>query len=47
MQQPPGLVAEREPSKVCHLNKSIYGLKQSARAWFETFSKSLDLYNVL
>ncbi|KAK8954626.1 hypothetical protein KSP39_PZI001744 [Platanthera zijinensis] len=38
MQQPPGFETTGE-SLVCHLRKSIYGLKQSPRAWFEKFSK--------
>jgi len=36
MKQPPGYVAQRE-TKVCHLKKAIYGLKQNLRAWFEKF----------
>ena len=38
MEQPPGFVAQGEIRKVCHLRKSLYGLKQSLRAWFGKFS---------
>lgn len=41
MQQPLGFVAERETYKVCLLHKSIYGPKQSPRAWFEKQSTTL------
>ena len=29
MEQPPGFVAQGEIGKLCHLHKSLYGLKQS------------------
>ena len=39
MEQPPGFVAQRESSSlVCRLRRSLYGLKQSLRAWFGKFS---------
>jgi hypothetical protein len=31
---------------VCHLKKSIYGLKQSPRAWFDKFSKAVVSYGM-
>ncbi|KAL0534363.1 hypothetical protein IC582_028653 [Cucumis melo] len=41
MEQPPGFVAQGESDKVCHLQKSLYGLKQSPRAWFGKFNHAL------
>ena len=34
IEQPPGFVAQGEIRKVCRLQKSLYGLKQSPREWF-------------
>ena len=38
MEQPPGFVAQGESRLVCKLRRSLYGLKQSPRAWFSLFS---------
>lgn len=41
MAQPPGFIHSQFPSHVCKRTKSIYGLKQSPRAWFDTLSITL------
>ena len=41
MKQPPGYVDPRLPHHVCKLDKSLYGLKQSPRAWFSRLSTKL------
>ncbi|KAL1224683.1 Retrovirus-related Pol polyprotein from transposon RE1 [Cardamine amara subsp. amara] len=41
MKQPAGFVDKSKPTHVCHLHKSLYGLKQSPRAWFDKFSNYL------
>ncbi len=43
MSQPEGYVKEGEEELVCNLiNKSIYGLKQSSRCWFNTIDEFLE-----
>jgi Reverse transcriptase (RNA-dependent DNA polymerase) len=37
----PGFDTNQTTSKVCRLKKSIYGLKQSPRAWFDRFRKAM------
>ena len=42
MDLPPGcMILEVHCRKVCKLKKSLYGLKQSPRAWFGRFTKSM------
>jgi len=41
MAQPAGFVDPDKPNYVCHLHKSLYGMKQSPRAWFDKFSTYL------
>ncbi|KAJ4793674.1 hypothetical protein LUZ62_044920 [Rhynchospora pubera] len=41
MAQPPGFVDDAHPTHVCLLSKSLYGLKQSPRAWFHKLSSTL------
>ena len=43
MKLPPGF-EDPDPTKVCRLRKSIYGLKQSPRCWFEKLSTALKSY---
>ncbi|XP_019059139.1 PREDICTED: uncharacterized protein LOC109117059 isoform X2 [Tarenaya hassleriana] len=41
MKIPPGYTAVTSPSQVCRLKKSIYGLKQSPRAWYTKLHDAL------
>jgi len=41
MLQPQGYIIEGQEAKVCKLRRSIYGLKQSARAWYKKMDSIL------
>lgn len=41
MRLPPGFEERLGLDKVCRLRKSLYGLKQSLRAWFERFGGAI------
>ena len=44
MDIPPGFEDTKTNGKVCRLRKSLYGLKQSPRAWFDHFSQAMLRY---
>ena len=46
MEQPPGFVAQGESGLVCRLRCSLYGLKQSPRAWFGRFSSVVQEFGM-
>jgi hypothetical protein len=41
MEIPPGFGTSQTKGKVCRLKKSLYGLKQSPRAWFDRFRRAV------
>ncbi|XP_020216524.1 uncharacterized protein LOC109800193 [Cajanus cajan] len=47
MDQPPGFVAQGGSGLICKLQKSLYGLKQSPRAWFGQFSKVIQKFGMI
>jgi hypothetical protein len=44
MDVPPGYTANSESEVVCKLQRALYGLKQSPRAWFRQFSLAMKTY---
>ena len=47
MEQPPGFVAQGESGLVCKLRHSLYGMKQSPRAWFSWFSSVVQEFGMI
>jgi hypothetical protein len=41
VQQPPGFVVKGQETKVLHLIKALYGLRQAPRAWYSKLDESL------
>ena len=46
MEQSSRFVAQGEIGKVCRLQKSLYGLKQSPRAWFGKFNQAIEEFDM-
>ncbi|KAM0012264.1 putative RNA-directed DNA polymerase [Helianthus debilis subsp. tardiflorus] len=44
MEAPPGFATDFKTGEVCRLKKSLYGLKQSPRAWFGRFTLAMKGY---
>nr|GEW39575.1 putative RNA-directed DNA polymerase [Tanacetum cinerariifolium] len=44
MEAPPGFSEHFKPGEACRLKKSLYGLKQSPRAWFGRFTLAMKRY---
>ena len=47
MEQPPGFVTQEESGLVCKVRRSLYGLKQSPRAWFSRFSSVVQEFGII
>ncbi|GJW26796.1 retrotransposon protein, putative, ty1-copia subclass [Tanacetum coccineum] len=44
MEQPEGFIDPNHPSKVCKLQRSIYGLKQASRSWNKRFDEEIKKF---
>lgn len=42
MKQPPGYPVSAIPNQVCHLKKTLYGLKQSGRQWYQQLVEIME-----
>ena len=47
MEAPPNFSKDFEGGKVCKLKQTLYGLKQSSRAWFGSFTEVMKKYGYL
>ena len=47
MVQPQGFITNGQESKVCKLQKSIYGLKQASRSWNIKFDQSVKTFGFI
>ena len=46
MKQPEGFVCPGKEDHVCLLLKSLYGLKQATRLWFNTLNNAMDKFGL-
>uniref|UniRef100_A0A803P2A4 Reverse transcriptase Ty1/copia-type domain-containing protein n=1 Tax=Cannabis sativa TaxID=3483 RepID=A0A803P2A4_CANSA len=47
MQQPKGFVNPQYPTHVCKLQKTVYGLKQTPRAWYEKLKSAMVSWGLI
>jgi hypothetical protein len=47
MEQPPGYAENNLNTHVCKLQRSIYGLKQASRSWFDSLSLAIQKHGFL
>ena len=47
MKQPPGYTDSDQHSRVCHLLKTLYGLKQSGRHWYQVLVQIMKILGFL